>query len=136
MKYRYLISINRDPNKPHFRRPIVDVELKGPKSIWKTIALVDSGADYCLFNIEFAKIIGVDINQCEKDITMGVEGGGKEVFITELEIRVKDLGEIKIPIGFIDSRSVTGLIGQIGFFDAYRIKFERDHNTFEINPVR
>ena len=101
-----------------------------------TIALLDSGADYCLFNIEFAKAIGIDIDMCEIDRTVGVEGGSKEIFMTELEIQVKDLNKIKIPVGFIDSKSVTGLIGQIGFFDKHKIKFERDHNTFEINPIR
>lgn len=101
MKYKYLTSINRVPNKPHFRRPIVDVELFGPKGSIPTIALLDSGADFSLFNIEYAKTIGVDI-----------------------------------PVGFIDSRSVTGLIGQTGFFDLHRIKFERDHNSFETSPVK
>ena len=56
--------------------------------------------------------------------------------MTELEIQVKDLNKVKIPVGFIDSRSVTGLIGQGGFFDLHRIKFERDHNSFEISPVK
>jgi len=132
MKYQYLTSVNRIPNKPHYRRPIVDVELFGPKSSITAIALLDSGADYCLFNIEYAKAIGVDVDSCEKDRTVGVEGGTKEIFMTELEIQVKDLQKIKIPVGFIDSNSVTGLIGQIGFFDMHRIKFERDHNSFEI----
>ncbi|KKT79272.1 MAG: hypothetical protein UW76_C0030G0008 [Parcubacteria group bacterium GW2011_GWF2_44_8b] len=136
MKYRYLTSINSNPNKPHFRRPVVDVELYGPQKVTKTIALVDSGADYCLFNIEFAKEIGVEIGKCEKSRTIGVEGGSKEIFITEIELQVKNLNKVKILVGFIDSRSVTGLIGQIGFFDKHRIKFERDHDAFEINPIK
>ena len=136
MKYKYLISLNKDPNKPHFRRPIVDVELFGPNGGISTIALVDSGADYCLFNVEFAKAIGIDINRCEKGMTVGIEGAGKETFLAEIEILVKNLGKVKIPITFIDSASVTGLLGQIGFFDKHRIKFERDHNTFEINPIK
>ena len=60
MKYKYLVSLNRTPNKPHFRRPIVDVLIFGQKGSVPTIALLDSGADYCLFNIEFAKQIGLD----------------------------------------------------------------------------
>ena len=128
--------MNRDPSKPHFRRPVVDVELIGPAKSITTIAIVDSGADNCLFNIEYAKAIGIDLEKCEKDRTIGIEGNGKEVLMTNLEIRVKDLGKIKIPVGFIDSESVIGLLGQSGFFDIHRIKFERDHNTFEITPVK
>jgi len=136
MKYKYLTQVNSNPNRPHFRRPVVDVELFGPNGNVKTIALVDSGADNCLFNIEFAKAIGVNLEQCEKSRTIGVEGGSKEVFLIDLDIQVKHLDKVKVPVGFIESRSVIGLLGQIGFFDAYRIKFERDHNTFEINQRR
>lgn len=136
MKYKYLTSINSVPNKPHYRRPVVDVELFGPTNSIPTIALLDSGADFCLFNIEYAKAIGIDITKCEIDRTVGIEGGTKDIYMTELEIQVKDLNKVKIPIGFIDSRSVTGLIGQTGFFDLFRIKFERDHNSFEISPVK
>lgn len=40
--------------------------------------------------------------------------------------------KIKITAGFIDSDSVNALLGQEGFFDNYRIKFEKDHDAFEI----
>ncbi|MEK7501510.1 MAG: hypothetical protein AAB629_01140 [Patescibacteria group bacterium] len=136
MKYRYLTQINRDPRKPHFRRSVVDVELIGPTKTVKTIAIVDSGADNCLFNIEYAKAIGIDIGNCDRDRTIGIEGEGKDIFMTDLEIQVENLGKVKVPVGFINSKSVIGLLGQSGFFDLYRIKFERDHNTFEITPVK
>ena len=136
MKYKYLTHVNNNPTKPHFRRSIVGVELFGPTGKIETIALVDSGADSCLFNLQYAKSIGVDIEKCEVERTMGIEGAGKEVYMTELEIQVKNLDRVMIPIGFIDSRSVSSLLGQNGFFDLHRIKFERDHNTFEINPIK
>lgn len=136
MKYKYLTSLNRNPNGPHFKRPMVDVEIFGLNTSIKTIALLDSGADYCLFNLEFAKAIGIDMDKCQKGQTMGVEGGSKDVYLTNIEIKIEHLEKIKIPVGFIDSHSVTGLLGQIGFFDKNRIKFERDHDTFEIIPVK
>ena len=135
MKYKYLVSFNRTRNKPHFRRPIVDVVIFGPKGNVPTIALLDSGADYCLFNIEFAKQIGVDLKKCEKGQTIGVEGGKIDIYMTEVEIQIQHLQKIIVPVGFIDSPSVTGLLGQVGFFDKNRIKFERDHDTFEINQI-
>ena len=79
MKYKYLVSLNKNPNGPHFKRPMVDVEIFGSTTNIKTIALLDSGADYCLFNLEFAKAIGIDINKCQKGQTIGVEGGLKDV---------------------------------------------------------
>jgi len=137
MKYRYLTQMNGDPNRPHFRRSVVDVDLIGPTKTVKVIAIVDSGADNCLFNVEYAKTIGIDLEKCEKTRTIGVEGEGKEIFLTDIEIQqVESLDKVKVPVGFIDSKSVIGLLGQSGFFDLHRIKFERDHNTFEINPIK
>lgn len=136
MKYQYLTILNENPNGKHFRRPAVDVEIFGPDRSINTFALLDSGADNCLFQLEFAEAIGINLDKCEKTMTVGVEGGGVEVYLTDVEIRVKGLEKIKVPVGFIKSKSVNGLLGQIGFFDFNRIKFERDHNTFEINPIK
>ena len=134
MKYNYLTSFSSSGQ--HFHRSVVDVEIFGPTNSFKTIALLDSGADNCLFNLEYAKEIGVDLNKCKKTATTGVEGGRTDVYITEIDIQVQHLKKIRIEVGFINSKSVNGLLGQIGFFDLNRIKFERDHKTFEINPVK
>jgi len=136
MKYPYLTVLNSDPNGKHFHRPVVDVEIFGPSRSISTFALLDSGADNCLFHFQYAKEIGIDLEKCKKSATMGVEGGKMEIYLTEIQIKIKGLEKIKVPVGFIDSKSVNGLLGQIGFFDLNRIKFERDHGTFEINPVR
>jgi hypothetical protein len=136
MKYQYLTVLNSDPNGKHFRRPVVDVEIFGPKNSISTFALLDSGADNCLFHFEYAKAIGIDLDKCKKSATMGVEGGKIEIYLTEIQIKVKGLEKIKVPVGFIKSNSVNGLLGQIGFFDLNRIKFERDHGVFEVNPIR
>lgn len=136
MKYPYLTVLNNNPNGKHFRRPVIDVEIFGPDCSISTFALLDSGADNCLFHLEYAKAIGIDLDKCKKAVTVGVEGGKMEIYLTEIQIKVKGLEKIKVPVGFIKSNSVNGLLGQIGFFDLNRIKFERDHNVFEINPVK
>ena len=44
--------------------------------------------------------------------------------------------EVEITAGFINSSGVVAILGQDGFFDAFRIKFERDHGIVEITPVK
>lgn len=39
----------------------------------------------------------------------------------------------KVLAGFIESDAVDIILGQDGFFDRFRIKFEKDHNVFEIS---
>jgi len=89
MKYSYLTSFNPRTGQ-HFRRPIVDVEIFGPTGNFSTIALLDSGADNCLFNIEYAKEIGIDLNKCTKTSTTGVEGDRTDVYLTEIYIQVTE----------------------------------------------
>src|SRR3989338_8622231 len=66
MKYQYLTVLNSDPNGKHFRRPVVDVEIFGSNRTINTFALLDSGADNCLFHLEYAKEIGIDLEKDEK----------------------------------------------------------------------
>lgn len=83
MKYQYTVFLPSNPNEQWKRRPMLQIEIFGKKGSQKFNALVDSGADYSLFNIQVAE-----------------------------------------------------LLGQEGFFDQFRIKFEKDHNIFEVTPVK
>jgi hypothetical protein len=42
---------------------------------------------------------------------------------------------VTIPVMFWERQPVA-LLGQIGFFDRHKIRFERDHNSFEITPIK
>lgn len=136
MKYDYLSAIPADFTKKFIKRPLVEIEIFGPTRSHKELALVDSGADRSLFNIEVAKLLEIDLKKAHQDIVTGIYGSGK-VLVTEIEIKIKHLeGKIKIPVSFIDSPCVGVLLGQEGFFDTHRIKFEKDHDTFEIVPIK
>ncbi len=141
MKYEYTPFFDeKNPNSAVKRKPFIDLELFGPKgSISVSMALVDSGADYCLFNIEYAKQIGINLDDCLKMDFTGISGLDKKMtaYIAEVGIKIKYLEDkINILVGFVESDSVNALLGQEGFFDNYRVKFEKDHNIFEINPIK
>lgn len=100
------------------------------------LALVDSGADVSVLNIGVAELLGIDLSRAERQRTIGISGM-QETFVSTIEMQVEKQDErIKIPVQFIDSQYVDALLGQEGFFDHYRIKFEKDHDTFEITPAK
>ena len=140
MKYEYTVIFDsQNPTAPARRQPLIEVELFGAKNSVKIEnALIDSGADYCLFNLQYALHIGVELKTCKTVSFTGIGGLNNPVlaYMTTLELQPKHLNKIKILIGFVDSDSVNALLGQVGFFDEYRIRFERDHQTFEIIPVK
>lgn len=139
MKYQYTVFLPSNPNEQWKRRPMLQIEIFGKKGSQKFNALIDSGADYSLFNIQVAELLGLDMSKAKVVPFLGISGP-QAVFVRTLdgvEIQVNGLDKkVKIPVGFIDSESVSLLLGQEGFFDQFRIKFEKDHNIFEVTSVK
>ncbi|MBI3020043.1 MAG: retroviral-like aspartic protease family protein [Parcubacteria group bacterium] len=138
MKYVYRIPapLQLDAKGKYIKRPMVEIEIFGAKGKMKQLALIDSGADVSLFNYEIAEFIGIDLSNAKKFPVIGVTGMGEFDVVDEVEIKVEHLEKTKIPVGFIKSQHVAALLGQEGFFDHNRIRFEKDHDTFEIIPVK
>lgn len=115
---------------------MVAIEVFGPERSQKILALVDSGADCSLFNAEIAEVLGINLSSAKGVNFTGISGKLDGCRIEEIEIKVDGCDKkIKIPACFVKSPSVGILLGQEGFFDQHRIKFEKDHDTFEIISV-
>jgi len=135
MKYPYWKVAAEKEGDPWIRRPIVRVTLKGPKRDMELTALVDSGSDYSLFHVDVAEALGIDLATCERSEVTGIEYVPSMCLVTDVSATVEHLAPVTMPIMFWERQPIS-LIGQVGFFDKHRIKFERDHDTFEITPVR
>ena len=100
-------------------------------------ALVDSGADYNLFPSAIGEVLGHDLPKGRKIATTGV-GGGIASFVhreNRLEAH-EDLGPIEPDVAFSDDMNLFGfgLLGQRGFFDHYRVRFDFRAATFSLDP--
>jgi hypothetical protein len=117
------------------RRPVVRVMLTGPGRSLDLTALVDRGSDYSLFHVDVAEVLGIDLSRCEQRTVAGIEHVPAPCFVADIAATVEHVEPMTIPVMFWERQPIS-LIGQVGFFDRHRIKFERDHDTFEIRPVR
>jgi len=136
MKFSYFKIPGNDPTRKWISRPIIPVMLVGPKKSIMVDALIDSGADKCLFHSDIGREIGLDIEKGREELFSGIEGGKVKSFIHKIQLRIIGIEkEIEISVGFTDVSGVFAILGQEGFFDAYKIKFEKDHNSIEITPV-
>ena len=117
------------------KRPMLELELldfKGNK-VFDSLALVDSGADTTMVNAQYAVALGVDLSKAKDREVMGIGDGKVPVKVGTFSFRIKRIGdEVKVPAWFVDSPNVNILLGQEVFFENYRIKFEKDHDTFEV----
>ena len=137
MKYKYTSFYPPDRSCKWIKRPMISVEIFGVKESKKFDALLDSGADCSMSNVEIAELLGIDLSKAKVTKFTGISGHINGFRLEKVKIKTDGITEqVEIPVCFVDSPTVSILLGQEGFFDHHRIKFEKDHDTFEINSVR
>jgi hypothetical protein len=132
MKYQYSAVVGQlNIDGRTTKRPVVEVELTRGNYHRTFLALIDSGADQILMPAAIADGLGIDRNRCPHRSSMGITMDSIDGFVAELSIRLQHQEPFTAPVVFIDTE-VPILLGREGFFDQHRIKFEQDHDTFEI----
>jgi hypothetical protein len=133
MKYQYTATPYFNTKGRLTKRPIVEVELRGASRTLKGLGLIDSGADTTIMNIEYAKILGIPLDQSRTKEFIGIAADPMRCFIGSVSLKVQHVPTpVTTAVAFIDSPSVDILLGQEDFFEHFRIKFEKDHDTFEL----
>lgn len=136
MKYNYT-SFYIENRPKSIKRPMIEIEVFGKDDSKKFDALIDSGADLSLFNLEIAEALDIDLTNAKSANFTGIAGNVDGYRVDKLKIKVDGFSEtVEIPACFVDSPSVGILLGQDGFFDLHRIKFEKDHDTFEVTVTK
>lgn len=118
-------------------RPVMPLVVRNPKNgtAIKYHALVDSGADTCIFQIEIAELIGLDAESGEKQMVAGVVAGEKRpYYVHRVELEVGGWNFVT-KVGFMPdlAKYGYGVLGQVGFFDAFKyVKFEKVAGFIEL----
>jgi len=98
--------------------------------------LIDSGADYCIFHAEIGEQIGLLIESGKRLSFFGTGGQEQTAFFHEIKLEVGG-HEISCFAGF--SRELEGLpygiLGQIGFFDKFKISFDYEKEKIELQSI-
>ena len=137
MKYKYTVVAGAETIAGKFvKRPVVEIEISHKKQARKFLAVIDSGADNTLMPAYIADVLGIDRRARPRYSVMGISMEPIEGFIADIDFLVrKQTTKFTAPVVFIE-RNIPILLGQEGFFDTYRIRFEKDHDIFEVVPVR
>ncbi len=137
MKFDYRKQPNfASPNKMWVSRPFIPVRLSANSKHLDVYALVDSGADTCLFHSSIGEELEIEIEEGRKEMFFGISDVPIDVYFHRIRLQIMgDSGFIEIEAGFTKSSKVGALLGQSGFFENYHVKFERDKERFEITPI-
>ena len=121
-----------------FLRPIIPVTLRNEKTSFDYLALIDSGADFNMFHGELAEILGIDLKNLKTTqfggIKKGAQGAG---YFSAIEIGVKNQF-FNTPVIFSNDISDKGygILGQQGFFNLFKVKFDFMTKSIQLKTNR
>lgn len=129
MKFKYRrfdISPFSDFFGKFLLKPIVQIKISKFDSIVQYAALIDSGADFCIFHAGIGEYLGLNI---KSGIEVGFGGiqnvGYAKAYLHRVNLEMVGV-EFKAEVGFsydISDRGY-GIFGQKGFFDKFIVKFD------------
>ena len=116
-------------------KPIIPIGLLFNGKIINYEALIDSGADFNIFNAEIGELLGIDVRSGKKIEFSGIAGKPFEVYLHSLTLKMGGW-QYKIIAGFSYEISPYGfgILGQKGFFNLFRVKFIYSKGVIEITP--
>lgn len=115
-------------------KPVIPISILANSLELRYAALIDSGADFCIFDAEIGENLGIDISSGLK-----IEFGG----IQEGNVARGFLHPVSVKIGGVDYRTTVGfsyniskhgygILGQKGFFDIFVVKFDLIKEEIEL----
>lgn len=125
------------PTRTSTPRPILPVKLQSATATWTAGAIVDSGADDCVFPVSFASHLGLDIANNTRTFIFGGAGSKNQTaYFFDLKVTFGDFVSYKLPIGFSSALESVGigLLGQNGFFENFAVSFDLANRHFYLEP--
>jgi len=128
------------PNRQSIKRPLLTVALeKDGKSI-VGLAIVDSGADNCIFPASFATALGITIPNQNAYVFSGTADAPQIAYFETVRVTLWNGNQADAPIqfdlyaGFCDTLEHVGLglMGQEGLFSRYQVLLHNEQNYFDI----
>ncbi|MDP2860868.1 MAG: hypothetical protein Q8N98_04110 [bacterium] len=140
MKFKYkrfrLLPTSAFPQRKYLLRPIIPVLIGyGEKQIGYE-ALLDSGADFCIFHAEIGEYLGIPVLDGKKEFFGGVTSGNAVAFVHKVNLTIggNSYPEISIGFSFDIAPHGYGILGQEGFFNFFRVGFDLEKEEIELRP--
>jgi hypothetical protein len=124
------------PNRISALRPVINIRLLFDNKSVKYPVLLDSGADFCIFHAEIGEgILGIPVKTGKKLVFFGTGGAPQEAYFHTIAI---DLGgyDFQLYCGFSYEMKTLpyGILGQVGFFDLFKVEFDYKGKQIVFKP--
>ena len=141
MKFGYLKILL--PQKSEFfgtavLKPIIPIRLTHKDKTIKYDALIDSGADFCIFDAQIGEILGIDIKSGLEVGFGGIQNlRGSSAFVHDVSLIIGGWNyETAVGFSYDVAKHGFGILGQKGFFDIFSVRFDYSKEEIELKERR
>lgn len=132
-KHQYILL----PGGKTIYRPYLAIWLHNPQNQKQTPrirGLIDSGSDICLASRDIALWLGIQFNGDEDIAAIATANGSISHAVKKPVIITTEEGQHECPFFFVDgiTPDEPPLLGQVGFFDHFKVCFDLKNTVFEI----
>jgi len=131
--YKEVIIDSRGTRKSQLR-PKIKIRVFKKDRYVDVLALIDSGANYCLFPGEIGDIVGIDNIKGGNELDFfGLSGKPISFYLNNIEIQVSNY---RFPCEGYFSYKYKGppLLGENGFFSTFKVIFNFQKEEIELVP--
>jgi hypothetical protein len=123
------------PTRVHMHRPILALNLVNGESSFGCYAIVDSGADDCIFPASFAEQLGLNYTDGRHYPFGGAGDGVQAAYFFDILLDIQHIAQYPVAIGFTLALEHfgCGLLGQTGFFDRFKLEFDCANKKFALS---
>ncbi|MFH1192928.1 MAG: hypothetical protein V1656_01260 [Candidatus Jorgensenbacteria bacterium] len=107
-------------------KPIIPVGISFGGKKLRYGVLIDSGADFCIFDGEVGEQLGINVRSGTREVFGGIqERNGAEAFLHEVVLNVGGWDyKTKVGFSYDIAKHGFGIVGQKGFFNIFVVKFD------------
>jgi hypothetical protein len=112
-------------------RPVLRIGLASHNRRFDCYAIIDSGADHCVFPRSFMSLLGLNPLTTPVEPTSGMGSVDVPTHFAQISINLQGVIEFPVYAGFTSGLDQLGygLLGQTGFFGRFNLRFELARRT-------
>lgn len=139
MKFRYHKFLLRERSEyfgMSVLRPVIPVTVVVGQRKLRYEALIDSGADFCIFDAEVGEYLGLNVRSGIREEFGGIQDfGGAVAYLHPVTLEIGGIAHTTIAgFSYDIAAHGTGLLGQKGFFDLFSVIFNLKKEEIELKP--
>lgn len=137
MKFKYLkfpLSQKSDYFGSAIFKPIIPINIIYHDKTLRYNVLIDSGADFCIFDASIGEYLGINIPSGPKTIFGGIQpANGACAFLHNITLDIGGYNyKTTISFSYDIAKRGFGILGQKGFFDIFVVKFDLIKEEIEL----